>query len=531
MGRPLAAPAPRLSLGNASKTFGRATVLDDVCIDVARGEIHGLVGQNGSGKSTLIKLLSGYYSPDPGMKLEVDGESIAFPLRPRDLAAHGIAFVHQNLGLDATASVIENIRIGRFTAGKITRRINWRAEATSVAETLATLGATGVDPYALVGTLSHAERASVAIARAIQGINPGEGCIVFDESTQSLPRDVLRDFYRQVRDLAASGTSVLIVSHRLDEILALCDRVTVLEDGRATIENRGTAGLTEAELGRLILGTSASGRELASGDLGVARTPPGDVVLSVEGLRGGPLRGVDLEVRYGEVVGVIGDDDSGYDALPAYLSGSKSARSGSVTIAGESVPGARMTPARAMARGLCLVPSDRLGEGLATGLVALDNLSLPRLTRGHSPFFLRRGWQLEEFRRSVGELGLTPADPFLHVSSFSGGNQQKLLLSKWLENSPKVLVLHEPTQAVDVGARVDILTTLRRRAADGSAILISSMETQDLATVCDRILVLRDGMVVRELTGDELEPSTILEAVYPGDTAQNPIEKSVYVPA
>ncbi|MES2171140.1 MAG: sugar ABC transporter ATP-binding protein, partial [Actinomycetota bacterium] len=500
---------PRLSVAHASKTFGRVTVLHDAALEILPGEIHGLVGQNGSGKSTLIKLLSGFYAPDAGASIAVDGTDLDLPVRPHDLHGVGLSFVHQNLGLDDRANVIENVRIGRFQVGRVSRRIRWSAEAADVSSTLATLGAGDVNPYALVGSLNHGQRASVAIARAIQGIAPGGGCIVFDESTQSLPRDVLHDFYDQVRRLAASGTSVLLVSHRLDEVLALCDRVTVLEDGRVTVSAHPTAGLSEAELGRLILGSSKLAREEASGALRPTVSNAGPVVLEANDLTAKYLDGASLSLHAGEIVGVIGTAESGYDELPYVVSGATRALGGTVEIGGTTVSAAKLTPGRAIALGISLVPGDRAGQGIATGLLALDNLALPRLLSGRGGLFLRREWQLEEFRTTVETLGLTPPDPYLHAGSFSGGNQQKLLLAKWLLNRPKALVLHEPTQAVDVGARADILRALREQADGGTAILISSLETSDLAAVCDRVLVLRDGKVAVELSGAGLDTQSL----------------------
>ncbi len=513
---PLDGPqTPRLDLSGVSKTFGRVKVLTDVSLAIGPGEIHGLVGQNGSGKSTLIKILSGVYSPDAGSRIAIDGTELRLPVAPQQLREVGAAFVHQNLGLDLEANVIENVRVGRFQIHPITRRIRWKAEAESVATSLAGLGADSVNPYALVGSLSHAERASVAIARAIQGIEKGTGLIVFDESTQSLPRDILHEFYAKVRALAVSGTSVLIVSHRLDEVLALCDRVTVLEDGHATVLGQPTAGLSEADLTRLILGKSIANRGARQLVKGASRARA-EVALSARGVSGRFLKNTSFDIHAGEVVGVIGTGESGFDELPYLLSGARPATAGTVVIGGVERPLARLTPADTIRMGLCLVPGDRTGSGLATELLALENLTLPRLTIKGTRFSLRQRWQLDEFLSAVTSLGVTPAAPSLPMGSYSGGNQQKVLLAKWLLNDPKALVLHEPTQAVDVGARADILQAIRTQAERGVGVLIASLESEDLASVCDRILVLKDGAVVRELIGNDVSPHTIIDAVYAG---------------
>lgn len=508
-------PTSRLSIQNASKTFGRVRVLDAVDLDIHPGEIHGLIGQNGSGKSTLIKLLSGFYPADPGTEIRLDGVPLKMPVSPHELQSRGIAFVHQDLGLDLGANVIENIRIGRFDANPVTRRIRWRSEAEEVAHLLHAIGAGQVSPYAMVGSLHHAERASVAIARAMQGIEYGEGLVVFDESTQSLPRDILHEFYAQVRSIAASGTSVMIVSHRLDEVLALCDRVTILEDGSATVQGQATAGLTEAELTRLILGKSAASRSSVAKQWS-EDTRQDRLALVVDGLAGAGVVDANLTVRAGEIVGVIGTSESGYDALPYLLAGTRRATTGSIQIGETTVSARTMNPRRAIDAGLCLVPGDRGGQGVARDLGALENLTLPRVVKRGRPWAIGQRWQREEFGRAVRTLGVTPPNAELVLGSFSGGNQQKLLLAKWLLNDPQVLVLHEPTQAVDVGAREDILRELRRQAAHGVAIVISSLETTDLASVCDRVLVMKDGRVTRELVGDEIESHHIIDAVYTG---------------
>ncbi len=512
-------PTPRLSITHASKTFGRVHVLDGVSLDVFPGEIHGLVGQNGSGKSTLIKLLSGFHAADDGTQISIDGAPLRMPVSPHELQARGVAFVHQDLGLDVDANVIENVRIGRFTPHRLTRRIRWHSEAQSVARALATLGASSINPYAVVRSLHHAQRASVAIARAIQGIEQGTGLVVFDESTQSLPRDILREFYAKVRAIASSGTSVLIVSHRLDEVLALCDRVTVLEDGSVTVRGESTEGLTEAGLTRLILGRSAAAQH-ESAVIRTESTRREEVALVATDITGHGLKGVSLALNQGEVVGVIGPTESGYDVLPYVLAGTLRASGGHVRIAETEVAARSLTPSEAIRIGLCLVPGNRVGQGVATDMTAVENLTLPRAAAKGSAFALRRQWQLNEFMDAVLSLGVTPRDPDLPVAAFSGGNQQKILLAKWLLNTPRVLVLHEPTQAVDVGARQDILRELRNQAAKGVAVLVASLEATDLATVCDRVLVMKDGRIVRELSGDDIESHTIIDATYAGISSE-----------
>ena len=505
----------RLHICDASKTFGQTQVLFHVDLQVRPGEIHGLVGQNGSGKSTLIKLLSGFYSADTGSTFVIDGNELSLPIRPSELQRNGLAFVHQDLGLVSDASVVENVKIGRYAVGPVSRRIKWQRDADEVAAVLATLGAGDINPYAPVSSLNHGAKASVAIARAILGLPQGSGCIVFDESTQSLPREILHEFYAQVRRLAASGTSVVIVSHRLDEILALCDRVTVLEDGHVTVEGLETAGLTEAELTRLILGNSQKQKPTTAPQSATsASTFDEEVTLVATDISGERLRNVSFEIRAGEIVGVIGNSESGYEELPYLLTGASRKASGSVAINGSTSQLATMNPSRATALGICFVPGKRSDEGLALSLLAFENVSLPRVGLGLRKFFLNERWQEEEFRTAATSLGVTPVAPHLPAGAFSGGNQQKILLSKWLLNKPSVLVLHEPTQAVDVGARADILGALRDEARAGMGVLVCSLETDDLAAICDRVLIFRDGQIQRELIGESISAHAIIDATY-----------------
>jgi ribose transport system ATP-binding protein len=487
--------APWVSVRRLSKTFGSTTVLHGVDLDVLPGEVHGLVGQNGSGKSTLIKILSGVHSADAGASITVAAQPLSNPARPSELRRHGLAFVHQDLGLADEQSVTENVRVGQYRVSRIIRRIDWRAEAVATQATLDRLHAS-FQPSRLVSSLRPGEQAVVAIARALQNLRPGSGCVVFDESTQSLPREVLPEFYGTVRELARAGTAVVIVSHRLDEIMTLTDRVTVLQDGHVVAGGIATAGLSEAELARLVLG-----REIElERDLREARANPGSgtVRLRIRGLKSANLRGFDLEARGGEVVGITGSTHAGHDQIAYALGGALPDATGALTLDDQVLDLPVSGPHEVVQAGIALVPEQRLREGLAATLSAQENLTLPRV-RAHGRAFLSSGWQDDEFARAVELLGIVPPNPHLPVASFSGGNQQKTMLAKWLLDNPRVLVLHEPTQGVDVGARMDILKALRAVAAGGSCVIVCSIEPQDLAFVCDRIVVMRDGRMTREL--------------------------------
>jgi len=499
--------AARLEVRHAAKTFSGTPVLRDVSVSVAPGTVHGLIGQNGSGKSTLLKLLSGFHRPDPGMELLVDGAVVGPPVRVQLLRQAGVSFVHQDFGLDPLASVADNVRMGRFAASRITRSISTRKEHEAVRATFARLGQ-DLDPARLVGSLPPPARALVAIARALQDATPGGGLVVFDESTQSMPRSTLAQFYALVRQLAVEGTSILLVSHRLDEVMQLCDQVTVLRDGQVVADLPASA-TGEAELTRLMLG-----REPELLAAATRRHVGGRVVLTARGLRGGDLTGADLELRSGEVVGVVGLPGSGYEDLPYALAGALPRMSGRLEVGHRVLDLTRSTPAEHIAAGMALVPGSRAAQGLALELTAMENVSVPRVRRRSSSWNLDPRWQREDFAQVVRRLGIIPPRPDMAAGAFSGGNQQKLLLAKWLLDEPTVLLLHEPTQAVDVGARRDILATLRAAAEAGAAVLISSVQPDDLAAVCDRALVLEHGQVVAVLPGP-LTADVVLDALYP----------------
>ena len=506
--------AAALAMVGVTKAFGSARVLDDVGISLYRGEVHGLVGQNGSGKSTLIKVLSGFHRADAG-RVEVGGEQHALPLSAGQLDALGIAFVHQDLGLVDSASVVDNIRVGRFARGQFTRLIRWRAEAEAAAATLARLGA-AVDVRLPVGALPPADRAIVAIARALQSRAEGGGFLVFDEATQSLPREILEGFYATVRQLASAGAAILLVSHQLDEVLTLANRVTVLKDGRVVAAGIPASGTSRRELTRLMLGRDADTRALHD----AVPTRPGGAALSARSLSGRFARGIDLDIRAGEVTGVTGATGSGHDELPLLLSGAAPG-TGSVTVGGRRLDVRHAQVSDFVRAGVALVPQGRATHGLALGLSVLDNLSIPRMRERNGRWRLTRGWQARELQWVADTLGLTPRRGDLPAAALSGGNQQKLQIGKWLVASPSVLVLHEPTQAVDVGARRDILRVVREAAAGGAAVLVVSIDAEDLASVCDRVLVLEGGTVARELAGP-LTDAQILNAVFHQETAPVP---------
>lgn len=503
---------PTLQAEALSKSFNGVRVLDDVALRLGRGEVVGLIGQNGSGKSTLIKLLSGFHAPDVGARVAMGDRDVTAELGAGP-ARTGMAFIHQDLALVPSMTILENLRIGRFTTGA-GRRIRWRHERGVVRAALAQVGMTA-SPDLRVGDLPVTERALVAIARGLEDIADGADpdrprLLVLDEPTAYLPKEGVERLFGVVRDLAAAGVSVLFVSHRLDEVLEHCDRVVVLRGG-ALVGDLPVHGRTERDLVELMLGRPPE-------QMYPALAAPGDGAgLVVEGLTGTYARELAFAAAPGEVVGFVGLPGEGYDEVPYLLAGAAPASAGRVVLDGVEVPAARLTPGRALRAGVALLPADRKGASGALGVTVRENMTLPTL-----PAFsaLRVLLLAARERRTVaGELqrfDVRPARDDLPLGMLSGGNQQKVLLGKWVLAAPRVLALHEPTQGVDVGAKRDVFAHLARLAAAGTVVVIASVEYEDLAHLCTRVHVVAGGRVVRTLERPELTAHALAAAAYEG---------------
>ncbi len=513
-------PAPRLRTSGVSVTFGRNRVLRDVGFEVAPGEIHALIGQNGSGKSTLVKVLTGLYVPEPGAQVEVDGVSLRLPVRPLEARAAGVAVVHQSLGLVPEMTVLENMRVGRLRAGRISRRIQWTREREAATQMFDRLGR-HVPLTASVHRLSEEDRATVAIARALQDAPEGGGLIIFDESTRALSRRSLEHFYEVLDGVVRAGTSALLISHRLEEVADAADRVTVLRDGELVEAGRPVVRRSEGELARLMLG-----RALAEINSGGGHARPGDeAAVDLADVVTSRLDGATVRVAPGEIVGLTGLADSGYEEVPYVLAGVARAGSGRLAVSGSEVDLDRLDPAAAMDAGIALVPGDRERAGLAMDQTVVENAALPR-TGGRGPRLapIRRRAELAELQPWLDRVQLRPRDPRAVVGRLSGGNQQKVVLAKWLSRSPKLLALHEPTQAVDVGAREIIVTAVKDAAQAGCGVLVASSDENELSMLCDRILVFRDGRVAQELTGSR-RPDDIVAAIF-SSTDRRPLRST-----
>jgi ribose transport system ATP-binding protein len=493
---------PLLVIRGLTKHFGRAAALTDLDLDVRAGEVHALIGQNGSGKSTLIKSLSAYHQPDAG-RIVLHGRELPMPISPRRLAASGLAFLHQDAPVAASLTVLENIRIGRYERGLL-GRISPRQERARVRALLGGVGL-DIDPDIPAGRLPAAERSMLGFAAAVDSLPREGGVLVLDEPTSSLPPGATELLFDAVRSLVADGSGVLFVSHRLDEITELSHRVSVLREGRHVATVR-TAETDEAELVQLMLG-----RDLE--DVYPEKdTHPGRVALSASGITGRIVHDLDITVRAGEIVGVTGLVGMGQDELPYLLYGGLPLRAGTVSVDGVTVD--RVRPGALRQRGVTLVPADRANASGAMTASVTENLSLPVLGSFFRRGRLDHGAERAAARALVREYDVRPARADVDLRALSGGNQQKVLLAKWLQSTPQVILLHEPTLGVDIGSRAQIYSIVRAAARAGAAVLIASSEYEDLANICDRIVVLNRGRRVTELTGAQLTEEAILRGCF-----------------
>ena len=502
--------ARTLSVSGASKTFNGTRVLNDVSFSVRRGEICALIGQNGSGKSTLIKILSGFHPADPGLHVRMGEHDIHHELGAGS-SRTGLAFIHQDLALVGSMTILENLRITKFRTG-FGGRIRWRHERAAVRRALAPVGL-DLSPDLRLGDLPVTEQALVAIARGLadsHGGHPEGGrVLVLDEPTAYLPRPGVVRLFEVLRGLAAEGTSILFVSHRLDEILENCDRVLVLRNG-ALVGDEPVAGQTSRSLVELMIGRSAE-------RLYPYRPGRPDAATSIEvtGLAGKFATDISFTARAGEVVGFVGLPGGGYDEIPYLLAGALPARAGQLAVGGRTGTATGLDPRSALKLGVAMLPAERKRLGGALNLTARENMTLPTLSE-----FTGRGGVLQsraEKRSVAGQLArydIRPQRGDLTLALMSGGNQQKVMLAKWLMAGPTVLATHEPTQGVDVGAKRDVFAHLAALADGGATVLISSVEYEDLAHLCDQVHVVRDGRIVRSFTGAELSAHDVAEAVY-----------------
>jgi len=488
--------AALVELSGITKSFGGVRALDDVSFELQTGEVHALLGENGAGKSTLIRIVAGAHRTDSGRFL-VEGRAVehADPLRMRAL---GIAVIYQQPALFPDLSVAENIALGRESASPWSR-IDRQRRRTEARELLSRLGSV-VDPDAPVSGLRMAEQQLVEIARAL---GAKARILVMDEPTAALSEREAGHLLGVVRDLRASGVGIVYVSHRLDEVLALADRFTVLRDGRF-VATRARGELDRDGLIRLMVGREA-GRIPPR-----ANAQPGAPLLELRGLgcAASGVADVSLDVRAGEIVGIAGLVGAGRTELARAVFGLTPADSGEIRVAGQPV--AIRTPEDARRQGIAYVPEDRRRFGVVGEMSVAANASLSVLRELGRFGLVDRGAEERLATSFVSRLGIKTPSVHARVTTLSGGNQQKVALARGLATKPRVLILDEPTQGIDVGAKAEVHGLMAELAAAGLGILVISSELEEALGVSDRIVVMRGGRVAGTLGRDEATPEGVL---------------------
>ncbi|MEU1854331.1 sugar ABC transporter ATP-binding protein [Streptomyces sp. NPDC019990] len=490
-------PSPLLALRGIGKSFLGVRVLDGVDLRVRPGEVHAVVGENGAGKSTLMKVVSGVHQPDEGT-VEFAGAPRTFR-SPREARQAGIGIVYQELTLLPERTVAENVWLGRepLRRGLVDRR----AMLSHTAELLASIGEGSLPPDTRVGRLGVAQQQVVEIVKALA---LDARLLIMDEPTAALADHEVDQLYALVRRLQEHGMGVLYVSHRLKEVFDLSTRITVLKDGRA-VATLDTADTSADQLVRHMVG-----RELSSYYPDRARPQElGPVRLAVRGGGNRKLRGIDLRLRAGEVLGVGGLQGSGRSALGRALFGAAPFSTGQVTVDG--APVRLRSPRAAMRAGIAYVSEDRKGEGIVAGQSVLDNALLAG--RAVRPGRVGRGARTARIRELLAAVELHAAGEDQEIRFLSGGNQQKVVLARWLALAPRILLFDEPTRGIDVGAKSAIHDLVRRLARDGAAVLMVSSELPELLGMSDRIVVMRDGRIAGELPAGATEEDVVALAV------------------
>lgn len=500
-----------ITVEHLSKSFPGTRALDDVGLRILAGEVHALAGANGSGKSTLVKVLTGVYQPDGGW-IELGDQRFSSISSPSAAARLGVRVVHQEAPLIDTLSVAECVALFRGYPVGTGGRVLWKSLHREVTALFATLEVS-IDPAALAGTLNPAERALVSLAIALDGIEAGGSrVLVLDEATASLPESDATAFLRRIRALAQTGLAVLLVTHRISEIPEIADTVTVLANGKVVHHGRAAEVDEDFIIAKMVGGVPGSGHVgaeatrtsltslwAASERTGNARIRGPRPVIDVVNLRAKGILDISFRAQPGEIIGFTGLSNSGVAELPYVLAGAQDRTGGAITLNARPYP-AKMTPRLAMATGLALVPADRLRQGGVRNLSIRDNVVLPDAAHY---------WRHTERERAVlgaaiDEFDIQPQNPAALFERLSGGNQQKVVLSKWLLVQPSVLVLDDPTSGVDPRSRRLVFDAVRSAADEGITVILLSSEHEQLVAMCSRVYVLRAGTVAAQLTGSEL---------------------------
>ncbi len=493
---PSAAASPRAALRGVSMRFGATQALDDVSLELRSGEVHALVGENGAGKSTLVKILAGVHQPDAG-SLWLDGAETVLhgPAHARSL---GIAVVHQEPRLFPDLTVAENVFLGHAPSGRL-GTIDWGGMRRAAKALFAELDVQ-FDVGAPVRGLSMADQQLIEIAKSL---SVDARVLILDEPTASLSAHEVERLFTIVRRLRARGVAILFVSHRLDEVFVLSDRTTVFRDGRHVVTT-DTSELTTAGLIRHMVGRTVS-------LFPKVETATGAVLLDVEGLtRGGAFRDVTFSVRAGEIVGFAGLVGAGRTEVARVLFGVDQRDGGTVRLDG--MPVSFTSPSAAMRAGIAYLPEDRHQQGLVLDFSIAQNVTLPILPRLFPRFLIRASTEREVAHAYTEQFRVRMTGVDQLVGALSGGNQQKVVLAKWLAAKPKVLILDEPTRGIDIGAKVEVHRIISELAASGLGIILISSDLPEVLGMSDRIVVLHEGRVTAEIPRDRATQERVMFA-------------------
>lgn len=490
-----AAVPPILSAHRISKSFGEIPVLFSIDFDIRAGEVHAIIGENGAGKSTLIKILSGLEQPTSGT-ITYQGQQVTLPPNG-EAAAMGIVVIHQELLLAEHLTVADSIFLGReMQSGGFLKLREMRTAARTILDTLHV----HLDPDARINTLSVADKQMVEIAKAI---SQDARVIIMDEPTAVLSVAETRTFFEQIRRLTAQGVAIVFISHKLDEIMELANRVTVLRDGQL-IATVGTENLTPDSIAQMMVG-----RELSN--LYPPKHEPdvdSEVMLSVRDLSAPGISGISFDLKRGEILGFAGLIGSGRTAVAEAIVGLTKKTSGSVTLKGQ--PADFTDVSKSVAAGLAYMTKDRKGRGLLLNAGLTPNLTLLTLKKHLKNGFLDSSSETRALERAVRRFDIRARDPSVPVGKLSGGNQQKLMLGKTMESEPDIVIMDEPTRGIDVGTKQQIYHIIAALAAEGKAIIVISSEMQEVIGLSHRIVVMRQGRMAGMLEGAEITEAEIM---------------------
>lgn len=495
--------APLLELRGIVKRYGEVVATNAVDLSVTAGEVHALVGENGAGKSTLMKVLSGALRQDAGSIL-INGTPVVFH-SPADAIAAGVGMIPQDLQLVGEMTVAENIVLGTEPVGGRSPFVDRMAMTQIAAAALTELGET-IDPSVPVRELSVARRQLVEIARAV---SRKVRVLAFDEPTAALSDREVAALFRLIRRLTDEGAGIVYISHRLDEVLAIADRVTVMRDGAVV------ASAPVATMDRKAIVRAMVGRELPEGARREAKAP-GDELLRLAGVSGGRLTGIELALRRGEVVGLAGLVGAGRTELARLIFGADRRTAGRMTVTGVAVD--PRSPREAIDLGIGLLTEDRDGCGLIPEMNVRENATLAALARFRRGPFIARRRESETVRGLASRLRLAAPSIETAVSQLSGGNRQKVVLARWLATQSKILIFDEPTAGVDVGARQEIHALIDELAAEGRGVIVISSDLDELLSIADKIVVMREGRIAGELSASQATRENVMTLATSGSS-------------